>query len=96
MTVVGRSTSVLFSAGFQPLPLALCGGRLVHDLARIVSPGRARRARTPDPLLAKHGQDVQHRPWPGTERSWRPPEYGDVQAYWCRLWVSPLPTRPGA
>src|SRR5438552_2852501 len=44
-----------------------------------------------DPLLAKHGQDVQHRPWPGTERSRSPSEYNNVQACWCRLWVSSRP-----
>ena len=34
---------------------------------------------------------VQHRPWPGTERSHCPPESGNVQACWCRLWVSLRP-----
>jgi hypothetical protein len=53
--------------------------------------GGAKGTRTPDPLLAKHGQDVQHRPWPGMERSQCPPEYSDLQACWCRLWVSPPP-----
>jgi hypothetical protein len=41
-------------------------------------------AQQADPLLAKHGQRVQHRPRPGMERSPRPPEYSDVQACWCR------------
>jgi len=43
-------------------------------------------AGTTDPLLAKHSQDVLHRPWPGTERSQCPPESGNVQACWCRWW----------
>jgi hypothetical protein len=42
----------------------------------------------PDPLLAKHGQSVQHCLWPGTKRSRGPAEYGSVQAGRCRLWVS--------
>jgi hypothetical protein len=42
-----------------------------------------------DPLLAKHGQNVQHCLWPGTKHSQRPPEYSNVQERWCRLWVSP-------
>ena len=41
-----------------------------------------------DPVLAKHGQSVQHRLWPGMERSQRLAEYSSVQACWCRLWVS--------
>jgi hypothetical protein len=41
-----------------------------------------------DPLLAKHGQSVQHRPWPGAKCFWRPPGYRNIQACWCRLWVS--------
>jgi hypothetical protein len=48
----------------------------------------------PGPLLAKLGESVQHSPWPGTERSERPPEYSNVQACWCRLWVSWRPTEP--
>src|SRR6266545_5266646 len=44
-----------------------------------------------DHLLAKLSQSVQHRPWPGTERSQSPPESGKVQARWCRLWVSSRP-----
>jgi len=31
--------------------------------------GGAKGNRTPDPLLAKLSQSVQHRPWPGAERS---------------------------
>jgi len=45
----------------------------------------------PERLLAKHGQSVQHRPWPGAERSQSPPEYGNVQARRCRLRVSSRP-----
>jgi hypothetical protein len=51
--------------------------------------GGAKGTTTPAPLLAKHGQNVQHRLWPGTKHSQRPPEYSNVQECWCRLWVSP-------
>jgi hypothetical protein len=61
---------------------------MTDDLEKGVLPGGARGTRTPGPLLAKHGQVVQHRPWPGTGRSQNPPEYSKVQACWCRLWVS--------
>ena len=53
-------------------------------------------SRRNDPLLAKLGQNVQHRPWPGTARSQSPPKSDQVQARWCRLWVSMWPTRAGA
>jgi hypothetical protein len=65
---------------------------LASDLRPGVSPGGAKGTRTPDPLLAKHGQDVQHSLWPGTQRSERPPAYSNVQARWCRLWVLSRPT----
>jgi hypothetical protein len=41
-----------------------------------------------DPLLAKHSHDVQGCLWPGPEHSIGLPEYSNVQARRCRLWVS--------
>ena len=52
----------------------------------------AKGTRTPDPLLAKPGQSVQHGRWPRMGVIERPASYGKVQARWCQSWVSPCPS----
>ena len=48
------------------VPLGLSRQQMRY-LGRAIFPSAARGTRSSDPLLAKHGQDVQHRPSPGTE-----------------------------
>lgn len=62
--------------------------RGLADDHRLVFSQVARGTRTPDPLLAKHGRNVQRRTWPGRERAQCPSKSNNVQACWCRLWVS--------
>jgi hypothetical protein len=63
-------------------------GRLTTDLRPGVSPGGAKGTRTPDPLLAKHGQDVQHRPRSGIECSHRLSEYSNSRRVGRRAWTA--------
>src|ERR1039457_2190072 len=53
--------------------------------------GGAKGTRTPDPLLAKSIQSVQHSLWPGISRLHGPSRSGEVQARWCQPWVSVRP-----
>jgi hypothetical protein len=48
----------------------------------------AKETRTPDPLLAKSTQSVQHRPWSGLSGSAGPLRSAEIRERWCQPWVS--------
>jgi hypothetical protein len=61
-------------------------GEMASELGIRVS--GAKETRTPDPLLAKSAQGVQHCPWPGMTRFASPSESEEIRPCWCQPWVS--------
>jgi hypothetical protein len=74
--VVGHMAGTLTTPSLTLVRVTSCG---------MAGPGEAKGL---EPLLAKHGQSVQHCSWPGAKRSQSPLESGTVQVCWCQLWVS--------
>ena len=86
-TKYGRQNWQFFAARQWPTGQAARGplGPVVR-ISHLTS--GAKGTRTPDPLLAKLTQVVQHGPWSGMEGSEHPAKPGHVHIRWCRLWVS--------
>jgi hypothetical protein len=76
------------SVGDRDLPLIAIRSTVISRSQDGPGLDGAKETRTPDPLLAKSAQGVQHCPWPGMTRFANPSESGEIRPCWCQPWVS--------